>query len=145
MFNASKALLSIALCTLFFLPSITKAQSICFETAKKAGKIRLQLTLSEDNSDTAKVKYEKGSNEISVDRCNEEVISPKSQRPATVKSTFVENTNGKRTGKYLLITTGAAVGELTYIRERDGKKFIFYEDVNSTADTGCTWNIKANR
>ena len=48
--------------------------------------------------------------------------------PIVVKSRWMEYLNGTETGEYRLTTQGAIIGELTYLRKRDGKKLSFYDD-----------------
>lgn len=131
--------------SLIFLPTILNAQTLCFASVASGNKVRLQLTLPKEGEAMATVKYQRGSNDISVIRCKEERISPKSQIPATVKSTFAEMIDGKQVGKYFLTTTGGAVGELLYVRQRDGKKFSFYEDLDSVTESGCAWNQNSEK
>jgi hypothetical protein len=98
------------------------------------------MTLPRDGSITAFVRYERGGADISAVRLSETAISPSSQLPATVETTFVELIDGRRTGQYVLTTQGGAVGDLVYLRQKDKKAIVFYEDHQATGNDACNWS-----
>jgi hypothetical protein len=100
----------------------------------------LQVTLPRDGSITAFVRYERGSADIPAVRVEETAISPPGQLPATVRTTFAELVDGRRTGQYVLTTQGGSVGDLVYSRQRDAKAIVFYEDHQATTDAACDWS-----
>lgn len=61
------------------------------------------------------------------------------QTPIVVESRWMEYLSGTETGEYRLTTQGAIVGELTYFRERDNRKFSFHGDKESYGPSGCIW------
>ena len=61
------------------------------------------------------------------------------QTPIVVESRWMEYLNGTETGEYRLTTQGAIVGKLIYFRERDNRKFSFYDDKEAYGLNGCIW------
>lgn len=124
--------------TLLF-PFTSNAQLLCFASASTRNPIRLQLTLPSEGSQAAFVRYEKGRADIPLLRTSEVVVPVAGQGPATVRSTFSELLDGKRTGQYVLTTQGGAVGDLVYKREKGKKQITFFEDQGAATSAGCDW------
>jgi hypothetical protein len=129
-----------AVALLALLPSIADSHTLCFASEVGSKSVRLQVTLPRDGSVTAFVRYERGSADIPAVRVEETAISPPGQLPATVRSTFAELVDGRRTGQYVLTTQGGSVGDLVYSRQGDTKAIVFYEDHQATTDVACDWS-----
>lgn len=114
-------------------------QVLCFKSINsKTQVIRLKFIFPDDNSNIAKIKYEKGSKEIIALRIKEEILPPKKNIPAIVQSTFEEKIDKKETSIYQLTTQGAIIGELIY-KSKNKKIYKFTEDIESTGMDSCTW------
>ncbi len=113
--------------------------SICFQSNFSTKKsINLILNLPEDSSDTGSVRYKNGTYNIKIKRINEEILSKNKKTPAPTRSKFAEINEGKITGYYYLTSSGAAIGELLYIRKMDGKNFVF-RDSQEDPKFNCSW------
>jgi hypothetical protein len=132
----------ILILVLFFLHTLSGAQTLCFKSVGSQSKsIRLQLDLPGETSKHGIVKYENGVGEISIVKIKEKNISPDKTVPAAIKTEFSEIVRGKTTGAYYLITQGAIVGELTYKPIKKNKSYKFMDDQESYYNESCSWNI----
>lgn len=112
---------------------------LCFSSPPD-GAIRLQLTLPQDDSQVATVRYERGSDNIQLVRQDDPGKSKKNVKPSgAVETTFAELVNRKPAGKYLLTTRDGVAGNLVYVRQRDHRSFTFYLDRASAAAGICNW------
>lgn len=124
---------------IFLYHEASANQVLCFKSNNtKTQVIRLKFILPDDNSNIAKIKYEKGSKEITALRIKEEILPPKKNIPAIVQSTFEEKIDKKENSIYQLTTQGAIIGELIY-KSKNKKTYRFSEDIESTEIDSCTW------
>ena len=116
------------------------SQTLCFESDQNHGKvIQLRMKIS-PGSESALVRYRGQSKDLPLIFTSEKSNSPRNAPPPIVVTSYwSEYANGLRTGEYRLTTQGAVVGDLIYIRKKDGKKFSFSDDMNAYAVDGCDW------
>lgn len=116
-----------------------KAEVLCFSSLPDR-EIRLQLTLAQDDSQVASVRYERGNDNIRLVRQEDPGKSRKSVKPpGIVETTFAELVDRKPTGKYLLTTRDGVASDLLYVRRHDKRSFTLYLDRASEAEGACNW------
>ena len=138
MFKFTIHISTLVLC--FFSVGQVTAQVLCMKSVNSNLPIRLKLSLPGEHSSIGKIKYERGTNEITILRLNELRLTAKSTVPAAIKTRFSEIVDGTFTGSYFLTTQGGAVGELTYQKKNRKKLYKFIDDQESYIGESCNWS-----
>lgn len=124
----------------FFLsgPQPVWAQSLCLSSDNDAdARIRVKFVMPDEGGKGGYVRYESGSSDIPVVRVKEVALSK--GVPAVVKATYDEIFNGKLSGHYVVISQGAAIGEVRYSRVGSRKVFKFSDDQSAYEGDRCSW------
>ena len=118
------------------------AQTFCFKSSKVKNQsdIYLQLTLNSDGK-LGRIKYKGGGEGLHIKlKSEKEILKENISPPAIVERSWTESLFGDESGIYSMKTRGAAIGELTYFRKKDGRYFLFYDDPESDTESDCIWN-----
>jgi hypothetical protein len=87
------------------------------------------------------VKYSKSNIPISLvlQDSRSEVLDI--QTPEQTTNTWLEISEGKITGQYEVMTQGASVLSMIYIKGKNGKTFVFENNLSvmSSLEDGCSW------
>jgi hypothetical protein len=114
----------------------------CLKSVGLKSTLRLQFVFQTEKEDVGYVRYQTGSGPVPVKRMQEKVLFRSSGgRPAAVETQWSEITAGGTTGTYAIVSQGARISEVRYLR-KDGKMFRFEEDLDASTDKGCEWPKK---
>ncbi len=111
----------------------------CLKSVGLKNTIRLQFVFQTDKEGIGYVRYQAGSGPVTVKWLNEkELRRTPGGRPSEVETQWAEITADARSGTYAVVSQGARISEVRYVR-KDGKIFRFEEDLDASTDQGCEW------
>lgn len=115
----------------------------CLRSVDSKNSIKLQFVFDSEKDGFGSVVYQKGDKPIPVKRMTEkELKRGPSGRPSEVEAQWQETTPDGSGGTYVIVSQGALISKFQYIRKKDGKVFVFEEDMDATGENGCAWNTK---
>lgn len=111
----------------------------CLVSSDARTPVRLQFELPEGKRRTASVAYQRGSGKIMLRHVETSSVETAPGRPFEFTTTWAEGPRGAPGGTYTVVTQGARIYGFTYVRARDGKRFVFDEDPAALTGPGCSW------
>jgi hypothetical protein len=109
------------------------------ERTKNERVIYLQLNL-DFNEGIGTASYRGHADSLRIQLISEKSISPRlSPPPVAVESVWEESTDGKKNGRYVLVSRGPSIQRLTY-RSNKGRILNFHDDQESSLPGRCVWN-----
>ena len=109
----------------------------CFQSSGQAKPLRLEFGFPPEGSKTAYVRYENGSANIPLKLIKSKAVEVAPGRPMEFTTTWKEDLPGG--GAYTVVSQGARVHGVTYVRVKDRKAFAFEEDPGAWEESGCRW------
>jgi hypothetical protein len=109
----------------------------CFRSSGPAKPLRLEFGFPPEGAKDAYVRYEGGSANIRLKLLKSDSIETAPGRPMESTTRWKEDLPGG--GTYTVVSQGARVYGLTYVRAKDHKAFAFEEDLEAWEQSGCRW------
>lgn len=87
------------------------------------------------------VKYQ-GAKKVVVIAPGKTVVTdrPEGDRPWEFETTWLELTEGRVTGEYVVVSQGANIYGFRYTSKATGKVFEFEQDIAATGERACEWS-----